>query len=89
MVYDTGRTNSIPTDTNRQSEQIGCIGERTCNSCGAVVGDPICLCMGFFTCPRCGVENDQSFLGKTSIKSEITLDNIYIGLGIVPLRIDP
>lgn len=80
MVYDTGRTNPVPTKTTRPVGGFGCIGERTCNSCGAVVGDSICLCMGIFTCPRCGTENNQSFLGTITPMTE--LDNIYIGLGI-------
>lgn len=80
MVYDTGRTNPVPTKTTRPVGEFGCIGERTCNSCGAVVGDSICLCMGIFTCPRCGTENNQSFLG--TITPMTKLDNIYIGLGI-------
>jgi hypothetical protein len=82
MVYDTGRTNPIPTNTARPAGEFGCIGERTCNSCGAVVGDSICMCMGIFTCPRCGEENNQSFLGSYTVISDEALDNIYIGLGI-------
>lgn len=80
MVYDTGRTNPIPTNTTRPAGEFGCVGERTCNSCGAVVGDSICLCIGIFTCPRCGTENNQSFLGSLAPMPE--LDNVYIGLGI-------
>jgi len=82
MVYDTGRTNPVPTNTTRPAGEFGCIGERTCNSCGAVVGDSICMCMGIFTCPRCDKENDQSFLGKYTVISDAALNDIYIGLGI-------
>ena len=80
MVYDTGRTNPVPTRTSHPAGEFGCIGERTCNSCGAVVGDSICMCVGIFTCPRCGIENNQSFLGSLAPMPEF--DNIYIGLGI-------
>jgi hypothetical protein len=38
--------------------------------------------MGIFTCPRCGEENNQSFLGSYTVISDEALDNIYIGLGI-------
>jgi hypothetical protein len=82
MVYDTGRTNPVPTNTTRPAGEFGCIGERTCNSCGAVVRDSICMCMGIFTCPRCDKENDQSFLGNYTVISDAALDDIYIGLGI-------
>lgn len=35
----------------------GCIGELACEHCFHVISDSICLCVGVFTCPKCGAEN--------------------------------
>jgi hypothetical protein len=38
------------------------------------------MCMGIFTCPRCGTENNQSFLRNYTIIDDFSLSNMYIGL---------
>lgn len=35
----------------------GCIGELACVHCYHVISDSICLCIGTFTCPKCGEQN--------------------------------
>ncbi len=37
----------------------GCIGELACVHCYHVISDSICLCIGRFTCPKCGKENGR------------------------------
>jgi hypothetical protein len=64
MVSDTGRTNPLPVVLSDESRPFGCVSQRTCTSCGAVVSDPICMCVGIFDCPRCGAHNNQSILGS-------------------------
>lgn len=82
MLTDTGRTAEDPSIYNRPSTQ-GCVDTRACSECGAIVRDNICLCMGCFTCPRCGYKQPpiiaQSFLGP---RFYIDIAQIYEGLGI-------
>lgn len=37
----------------------GCISTRACEGCGLLVSDSICLCVGRFTCPKCGYEQGK------------------------------
>ncbi len=38
----------------------GCIGALACVHCYHVISDSICLCIGVFTCPKCGKGNGKS-----------------------------
>lgn len=35
----------------------GCISSLACLNCYHVISDSVCLCIGTFTCPKCGKEN--------------------------------
>lgn len=56
-LRDTGKTTQTPSDYNGSAIYGGCVSQRACRSCGAIVSDSICMCVGAFTCPRCGYEN--------------------------------
>jgi hypothetical protein len=47
-------------DKRSSSGHHGCISERICEKCDHIISDSICLCIGAFTCPNCGHENEQT-----------------------------
>lgn len=65
-LYDTGKTVDNPDQFEKENSETnkkygGCVGERACYGCGAIIADTICLCIGVFTCPRCGHKNTPNF----------------------------
>ena len=58
MLTDTGKTSDDPQGMNQMAMSCrsagGCVDSLACTTCGAIVRDSICLCVGVFTCPRCG-----------------------------------
>lgn len=63
-LYDTKKTVD-PEEYNQgvrdtRAKYGGCVSSRACEECGAVIADSICLCVGVFTCPRCGHENGSA-----------------------------
>ncbi len=39
----------------------GCVNTRACEHCGILVTDSICLCIGYFKCPKCGEQNGTDY----------------------------
>lgn len=51
----------------------GCINSRACINCFSIVQDSICLCSGFFECPRCGhINGKELFKSISLIEQELT-----------------
>lgn len=42
--------------------RCGCIDTLACETCGSLIRDSICLCMGIFDCPVCGKTNNTKEL---------------------------
>lgn len=58
----------------------GCIGELACTGCYHVISDSICLCVGVFTCPKCGASNGTPLTYIPTTQSPIFLSNILTGV---------
>ncbi len=44
----------------------GCVGSLACIHCYHVISDSTCLCIGIFTCPKCGKGNGKVMLPTTT-----------------------
>jgi hypothetical protein len=63
MAKDTGRTTKNPSEYNQPQKYGGCTDVAACDRCGCIVSDEICMCIGAFTCPRCGYEQPPRLFG--------------------------
>ncbi len=45
----------------RMKSGSGCVDTRACEHCGILVTDTICLCIGYFKCPKCGEQNGTNY----------------------------
>lgn len=45
-----------------KSYHTGCISALACEHCYHVISDSICLCVGVFTCPKCGADNGRAMV---------------------------
>ncbi len=65
---------------NPEKYGSSCISCRPCDNCYIMVFDTICLCVGNFTCPKCGFENGIKYINRPLVFSPITF-NIPIDFG--------
>ena len=59
----------------RSKNYGGCVSTRACESCGALVNDSLCLCIGLFTCPECHQDNAANVLDWRKSKIDLSLGN--------------
>lgn len=63
-----------------KNQHLGCVGERACIHCYHIISDSICLCGGYFICPKCNKENGvkASFIPMNQINTKMLFyDNTY------------
>lgn len=55
----------------------GCVSALACVHCYHVISDSICLCIGVFTCPKCGKQNGELMSTKPSVTGPILFGSSF------------